>query len=87
MKSAWRGYAAVVLAFASASVSLYWTLGGNALLDTVGGVFEELARERSAAAILLGSFVVFLKVVGGLLALALVRRWGAPIVRRLVLTD
>ncbi|MEA2497122.1 MAG: hypothetical protein QOJ29_5033, partial [Thermoleophilaceae bacterium] len=35
---------AAALAFASAAVSLYWTLGGTALLDTVGGAVEDLAR-------------------------------------------
>ena len=30
-------YTAALLAFASAGVSLSWTLGGPALLDTVGG--------------------------------------------------
>jgi len=41
------------LAFASAAVTLYWTLGGTALLATVGGRFEDLARERSSGARLL----------------------------------
>ncbi len=35
-------YAAAVLAFGSAAVSLYWTLGGTVLLDTVGGTLEDL---------------------------------------------
>ena len=78
-------YAAAVLAFASALVSLYWTLGGTLLLDTVGGTFEDLAREHSGAAIALGILVVLVKVVGGLLALALVQPWGARIGRRLLL--
>jgi hypothetical protein len=42
-------YLAAGLALASAAVSLFWMLGGTALLDTVGGEIEELARERSAA--------------------------------------
>ena len=80
-------YVAAVLAFASALVSLYWTLGGTLLLDTVGGTFEDLARERSGAAIALGVLVVLVKVVGGLLALALVQPWGARIGRRLLLVS
>jgi hypothetical protein len=40
-------YAAAVLAFGSAAVSLYWTLGGTVLLDTVGGTFEHLARKSA----------------------------------------
>ena len=71
---------AVVLAFASAAVTLYWTLGGTALLDTVGGPIEELARERSSAAYALGVLVVVAKVAAGLLALALLRDRRRPIV-------
>jgi hypothetical protein len=51
-----------MLAFGSAAVSLYWTLGGTALLDTVGGTFEDLARERSPQSIVLGMLVVLVKV-------------------------
>jgi hypothetical protein len=67
-------YAAAALAFASAAVSLYWALGGTALLDTVGGAIEDLARERSAAALALISVIVVAKLLGGLLALELARR-------------
>ena len=63
---------AAALAFASAAVTLFWTLGGTALLDTVGGRFEELARDRSAGALLLGVAVVLAKAAAGLLALSLV---------------
>ena len=44
-------YLAAGLAVASAAFSLYWALGGTALLDTVGGEIEELARERAPAAV------------------------------------
>ena len=54
-------HTAALLAFASAAVTLYWTLGGTALLDTVGGEFEELARDRSAGAIALGTATVAAK--------------------------
>jgi Protein of unknown function (DUF3995) len=66
--------AAAVLAFGSALVSAYWTAGGTALLDTVGGALERLAREPGAAGVALGATTVLLKVAGGLLALALLRR-------------
>jgi hypothetical protein len=69
------------LAFASAAVSAYWTLGGDVLLDTVGGTFEDLARERSPGALALGAAVVAAKALAGLLALALVRRRGARLPR------
>jgi hypothetical protein len=66
-------YAAAGLALASAAVSLFWTLGGTLLLDTVGGAIEDLARERSLGALALGAGTVLLKVAAALLALALVR--------------
>jgi hypothetical protein len=62
------------LAFASAAVTLYWTLGGTALLATVGGRFEDLARERSSGALALGVVVVAAKVAAGWLAMTLRRR-------------
>jgi Protein of unknown function (DUF3995) len=85
LKRAWPAYAAAALAFASAAVSAYWTLGGTALLDALGGTFERLARDRSAAALALGILVILVKVGAGLLALALVRPWGIHLGRRLVL--
>ena len=78
-------YAAAALAWASAAVSLYWTLGGTRLLDTVGGAVEDLARERSAPAVALGAVTVLLKAGTGLLAVALARehggRWRRWVVR------
>ncbi len=72
-----KGAAALVaagLAFASAATTAYWVLGGTALLDTVGGYAEDLVRTRSAFALLVGFLVASLKVVGGLLALALAHK-------------
>lgn len=80
-------YAAAVFAFGSAAVSLYWTLGGTVLLDTVGGTFEDLARERSPESIVLGVLVVLVKVAAGLLALAFVQPWGTRVGRRLLLVS
>jgi hypothetical protein len=69
-------YLAAALALASAAVSLYWTVGGTALLDTVGGEIEELARERSSAAVAALGVVVIAKLLGAAVALSLVQRWG-----------
>ena len=44
-------YVAACLATMSAAVSAYWAVGGTALLDTVGGGFERMARRRDAAAL------------------------------------
>ena len=64
-------------------VSLYWALGGTGLLDTVGGDFEELARERSAGALALIWATVALKLAAALVALALVRPWGRRMSHRI----
>jgi hypothetical protein len=69
-------YGAAVLAFGYAAVSLYWSVGGKALLSTVGGYAEQAAQHGGGAAVVLGLATVALKAVGGLLALALVRPWG-----------
>ena len=82
--TAWAAYLACALAWLYAVPSFYWTLGGTAGLDTVGGAIEELARTRDPAGIALGLGAGILKVAGGLLALALVRPWGRGIPRRLL---
>jgi hypothetical protein len=77
-------YAACALALLYAVPSFYWSLGGSAGLDTVGGAVEELARTSDLARVTLGIGAGVLKVAGGLLALALVRPWGRAIPRRLL---
>jgi hypothetical protein len=74
-------YTAAGLAFSSAAISAYWTLGGTALLDTVGGEIEELARERSAGAVALGTATVAAKLTAAWLALALTRPAPRAVVR------
>jgi Protein of unknown function (DUF3995) len=81
----WPALVAAGLAFASASVSLYWTLGGTLLLDTVGVAVEDLPRDRSLAAVALGATTVVLKIAAGLLALALLRLPVGARRRRVVL--
>ncbi len=66
---------AVVLAVGSAGLSLYWAVGGDALLDTMGGSTERWGREGGAlaAVALVGWAVVKLAV-----AAATVVATGAP---------
>jgi GNAT superfamily N-acetyltransferase len=45
-------YAAAVAAFGYALVDLYWAVGGHALVSTVGGYAEQLAR-RGVATLLM----------------------------------
>jgi hypothetical protein len=37
-------YAAAIVAFAYALMSLYWALGGHGLVSTIGGYVEQFAR-------------------------------------------
>ncbi|MGY2079267.1 DUF3995 domain-containing protein [Modestobacter sp. SYSU DS0657] len=67
-----------LLGLGSAAVSAYWTAGGTALLDTVGGSIEQLARERTTPVVLVSVAVVVAKLVGAALGPALLRwrpRW------------
>jgi hypothetical protein len=66
-------YIAAGLAFVSAATTGYWLLGGTALLDTLGGSVERLARDRSSAAFALAAVVVVIKSGAGILALLLLR--------------
>ncbi|MBV9795790.1 MAG: DUF3995 domain-containing protein [Actinobacteria bacterium] len=75
-------YAAAVVAFGYAAVSLYWAACGRGLLSTIGGYAEQAASSGGAGATALGLADVVAKVVGGLLALALVQRWGRAIPQR-----
>jgi hypothetical protein len=74
-------YAAAILAFGYALMSLYWALGGHALISTVGGYAEQFARRGGALPVLAAFAVMLAKVAGGLLALALVCRWGRAVPR------
>jgi phage shock protein PspC (stress-responsive transcriptional regulator) len=69
-------YAAAIVAFASALMSLYWALGGHALVSTIGGYVEQFARRGGALPVLIALAATLAKLAGGLLALALVRPWG-----------
>jgi hypothetical protein len=66
---------AAALGTASAAVSAYWALGGEALLDTVGGDVERWGRERSAGVVVALWVIVVLKLVGAVAPLIVV---GVP---------
>jgi len=74
-------YAAAIVAFAYALMSLYWALGGHALLSTIGGYVEHFARRGGALPMLVAFAATAAKLAGGLLALALVRPWGRAVPR------
>ena len=78
-------YAAAALAFGYAAVSLYWALGGRAMVSTVGGYVQRFAREGGALPVLIALAAAVAKAIGGALALALVRPWGRAVPRRWLL--
>jgi hypothetical protein len=78
-------YAAAIVAFGYALMSLYWALGGHGLVSTIGGYVEQFARRGGVLAVLVALAAALAKVAGGLLALALVRPWGRVVPRRWLL--
>src|SRR5262252_1067008 len=78
-------YAAAIIAFAYALMSLYWAVGGHALVSTIGGYVEQLARRGGPLPVLIALAAALAKAAGGLLALALVRPWGRVVPRRWLL--
>lgn len=79
---AWAGYMACAWMFVFAAMSFYWALGGTTGLNTVS-LGQELAGKSWFIMVLW--LTGFLKVIGGLLALALVRSWERWIPRWLLL--
>ncbi len=78
----WSAYAAAATAFVFAAVSFYWGAGGTALVSTLGGRIEELALARDPAIIAVVWLTGVAKLVGAVLALALVQPWGRRLPRR-----
>jgi hypothetical protein len=78
-------YAAAIVAFAYALMSLYWALGGHGLVSTIGGYVEQFARRGGILPVVIALAATLAKVAGGLLALAMVRPWGRAVPRRWLL--
>jgi Protein of unknown function (DUF3995) len=74
-------YAAAIVAFAYALMSLYWALGGHGLVSTIGGYVEQFGRRGGILPVVIALAATLAKVAGGLLALALVRPWGRAVPR------
>ncbi len=70
------------MAFAFAAVSTYWGLGGRALLDMLGGEIERRALAGDDVLLAANAVGAVLKVLGGVLALALVQPRGERLPRR-----
>ncbi len=76
------GHAATVVALLYAAVSIYWALGGQALLSTVGGSVADLGRPGGAGSAAVGLPAAGLKLAGALLAVALVHPAGRRLPQR-----
>jgi hypothetical protein len=85
-KGTWAGYTAFVVGLLYTLVSLYWAIGGTALLDTLGGRLEEMARAREPGLIAVVWVTVLLKLAGSVLGLALVQPWGRRLPRWMLRT-
>jgi hypothetical protein len=83
--TAWAGYAACAWAFVFAAMSFYWASGGGVGGDTIGPAITTPVAAGDPVWIALLWVSGLLKVGVGLLALVLVRPWGARFPRRLLL--
>lgn len=79
------GYAACAWALVFAAVSFYWAAGGTIGADTIGPALANLALARDPEFVAILWITGALKLVAGLLALALVQRRGWFIPRWLLL--
>lgn len=84
-RSTWAGYAACAWALVFAAISLYWAAGGTAGGDTIGPALMRLAFARDPEFIAVLWLTGALKVLAGVLALALVQSWGRLIPRWMLL--
>ncbi len=82
---AWAAYAAAGWAFAFAAVSFYWAAGGTLGLGTLAKTIRDLAVARDQGFITVIWITGVLKVVAGLMALALVRPWATVFPRWMLL--
>jgi hypothetical protein len=78
----WVGCATVAWAFVFAGVSFYWASGGTVGVSTIGPAITKPVLAHDPAWIALLWVTVVLKVLVGLLALALVQPWGQRVPRR-----
>ena len=81
----WAGYAAAAWGFLFAAVSIYWAAGGQAGVGTLSAEIRDQALARRAGFVAILWTTVLLKLVAGLLGLALCRPWGGSFPRRLIL--
>ncbi len=86
-RATWAGYAGCAWALAFAAMSFYWAAGGLLGIETQGHAIKDaaLALRRDPQFVALVWSTGAAKVLGALLALALVQPWGQALPRRLLL--
>lgn len=68
-----------------AAMSVYWLIGGTVGVSTLAKVIQDYAAENDQTFVLTTWATVVIKVIGGLLALGTIQRWGQVIPRTLLL--
>ena len=81
----WAGYAGAAWGFLFAAVSLYWAAGGLAGVGTLSRELREQALARQGRFVAILWATVLLKVLAGVLGLALCRPWGRKFPRWMLL--
>ena len=81
----WAAYAAATWAFAFSAMSFYWAMGGMAASRTLAHSIQEKADRGETSFVALLWATGCLKLLAGLLALALAPRWKTAIHRKLLL--
>ena len=74
----WAGYAAFAWGLIFAAISFYWGSGGTLGIDTVWGS-QRMSSAQESLLIVAVWVTGLLKLLGALLALALVTRWGTRV--------
>lgn len=79
--TSWAAYAACAWCIVFAAMSGYWAAGGTLGTDTISGEIKQLP-----GIVALLWVICVVKLIGGLIALALARPWARALPRRLLLT-
>jgi hypothetical protein len=80
----WTPYAACAWSVLFAAISFYWASGGDAGVGALAQSIQELARKRDALFVAEVWATGALKLLAGVMALALVRPWGGIVPGRLL---
>ncbi|MER5419336.1 DUF3995 domain-containing protein [Streptosporangium roseum] len=85
-RAAWAGYGVAAWGFLFALPSFYWALGGTAgAATTIAPPLVKMVEDRVTWFLVVLWATGALKVVGGVVGLALLRRWGTGVSRLLQL--